>query len=322
MSEMWGIIVKIGAGTLVDGKYDLADVLAGLQYAVRLRGLRHRHRAVDHRRDLTGLDRGPDVVDDRGDDGRLAVPSAVAQPGRVDRAAFGAKSGQIQLTDPTALHADDDQPTVIGQRLDIRPEVRRPDDVEDHVRPVCGRFLGDPVDEILGVVLDCDLRTELAAAVYLFRTTRGGEYSRAVADTQLNGERTDSGGAAVHQQDLAGLQSTGHKHAGPHGAGDLGQAGRLDQGQPFGYRHQLAGGDGDAFGIAAAGEQRAHLVADFPALDARADGGNPTAAFQPEDGRRAGWRRIVPHALCNVRAIDARGDDVEQDLAGGWHRVR
>ena len=54
-----------------------------------------------------------------------------------------------------------------------------------------------------------------------------------------------------------------------------GSAAALDQVDAGGHRHHLAGRDGDALGVPAAGEQRAHLVADRPAGDALADAPRP-----------------------------------------------
>src|SRR5690606_19338635 len=81
-------------------------------------------------------------------------------------------------------------------------------------------------------------------------------------------------------------------------------------------RDDLAGRDGDALGVAAAGQQRADLVALRQVRHALADGRDDAGALQPEHLGRAGRRRIVALALQEVGAVDAGGGDLDDDLAG------
>ena len=56
-----------------------------------------------------------------------------------------------------------------------------------------------------------------------------------------------------------------------------GRAAAVSTSTPGGQRHHLPGGDEHLLGVPAAGEQRAHLVADLPARRRPA----PTAAIRP-----------------------------------------
>ena len=71
---------------------------------------------------------------------------------------------------------------------------------------------------------------------------------------------------------------------------------------PAGKRHHLTGRHQHLRRVAAAGEQRADLLADL-AIDAFTHGRDAAAAFQPDDRRRAGRRRRNAPAI----AADPRG---------------
>ena len=70
------------------------------------------------------------------------------------------------------------------------------------------------------------------------------------------------------------LDQTVHANSGTAAAGHHVDAGR----EP----HHLAGGDQDLLGVPTSGEQRTHLVADLPAFDVVADGGDGAAALEPQ----------------------------------------
>ena len=83
----------------------------------------------------------------------------------------------------------------------------------------------------------------------------------------------------------------------------------------MGDGHQLPGGDGDLLGVAATGQQRAHLVADGPAGDALAQLCDATGALHAEIGRGAARGRVVALALQHVGPVQAGRGHVEDDLA-------
>ena len=84
---------------------------------------------------------------------------------------------------------------------------------------------------------------------------------------------------------------------------------------PSGIGSSCAAGTDDLLRVAAAGEQRARLVADLPAADAGSDLADPPGALQAGELGGAGRRRVVPLALHDVGAVHPGGHDVEDDLA-------
>ena len=66
-----------------------------------------------------------------------------------------------------ALHADDHQPAVGRQRVDIAVEIGRAHDVEDHVGTGPAGLRAHSLDEVLVAVADGDLGAELGAQVQL-----------------------------------------------------------------------------------------------------------------------------------------------------------
>ena len=132
---------------------------------------------------------------------------------------------------------------------------------------------------------------------------------------ELHRHRADAAGAAVHEQVLAGLQRGEVEDVAPDRAGDLGQAGGVQQRHPGGHGQQLPDGDGDLLGVAAAGEQRADLVADRPAGDALAERRRSAGALQAGVGRGAGRRGVEAAALQQVGPVDGGRDDVDEHLA-------
>ena len=120
----------------------------------------------------------------------------------------------------------------------------------------------------------------------------------------------------MHEQRLARSQARGHEDVRPHGAHDLGQPAGLDQVDTGGQRQHLAGGHGDLLGIAATGQQGAHLVADRETrVDVGSERGDAAGALETGVRRRARRRGVVPLPLQDIGAVDGRGDDVDQHLA-------
>ena len=122
--------------------------------------------------------------------------------------------------------------------------------------------------------------------------------------------------AAVDEQDLAGLDVGGHEDVGPDRAGDLRQGRGVHEVDPGRDREQLARGDGDLLGVPPAGQQRADLVADRPAVDPVAElrrcARSPRARVRGGAGRRV----VVALSLHDVRAVHPRGDHLDDDLSG------
>ena len=77
-----------------------------------------------------------------------------------------------------------------------------------------------------------------------------------------------------------------------------------------------------AFGVAAADDQSHHQVANVPARYVRAPLNDFTGYLEAGNFCRAGRRRVKPHALHDIRPVDAGGGDFDQDLAGTRLRQR
>src|SRR5690606_28487453 len=88
-------------------------------------------------------------------------------------------------------------------------------------------------------------------------------------------------------------------------------------------RKSMVGRSNAVFGIATAGGECAHQIADFPACHLRSKLRDPTGHFQSEDGGCAWWRWVIAQSLCNVRTIHTCCMHLDQDLTrtglGGRH---
>jgi hypothetical protein len=149
----------------------------------------------------------------------------------------------------------------------------------------------------------------------------GGPHDGTARDGELDRERADAARAAVHEQRLAGAEPGDADQVGPDRAGDLGEARGLDQRYPVRHGKDLAGRYRDLLGVAAAGQQRAHLVAGVESLDPGASFGDAAGALQARMLGRAGRWRVEPAALEQVGTVDRGGDHVDQDLTGPGSRI-
>ena len=170
-------------------------------------------------------------------------------------------------------------------------------------------------------VVDEDRRPELAAHLELLRGPGSHRHPRPDLAAQLDGHRPDPRAAAVDEQDLAGLDVRRHEDVGPDGAGDLRQGRGVLEADPGRDREQLARRHGDLLRIPTAGQQRADLVPDGPAVDAVAELRDTPAHLETRVCRRAGRRVVVPLSLHDVRPVHPGGDHLDDDLTGPGHRV-
>ena len=139
---------------------------------------------------------------------------------------------------------------------------------------------------------------------------------------ELDGDRADAGRAAVHEQQLPRLERRQLEDVGPDGADDLGQPGGLEQRHPRRDRQELTGRHRDQLGVAPAGQQRAHLLADHPVGDAVAEGDDAAGALEPGVGRGAGWWVVQAHPLHDVGAVDGGRRDLDEHLTRSGDGVR
>ena len=140
--------------------------------------------------------------------------------------------------------------------------------------------------------------------------------------SQLNGEGTDAARAAVDQDPLSALQASSDEHVVPHGECCFGNRGRRHDVEPARNRQALHGRRRAEFGVAAAGNQGAHLVVDMEAGGARAarpDFDDRPRHFKTGNIGRARGRRIAAAALQGVRPVDAGRCHLDQHFAVLWH---
>src|SRR5690606_13912023 len=158
------------------GQQDLPDHAARLQSGVRLGGIRQWDAVVDDGPNATVGDHRPHLLAHAGDDRRLAarpVHRTTPQLQGGDAAALAHQLVEVDLALGAALQADDQQPAVGGERIDVRGEPLGAHDVEDDVCAVpVGGLLQAGRDVV--VVVDHDVRAELAAALQALRGARGG----------------------------------------------------------------------------------------------------------------------------------------------------
>ncbi len=250
-----------------------------------------------------------------GDDRRLLGERASTQRGRADGTALGQQRTDVELALDPALHADDREPAVDGEGLDVAVEVLGAHVVEDDVGPGAVRGLLHLGHEVLFPVVDQDVRTQLGTPVELLGAARRDGDLGADGLGELDRHGADAAGTAVHQQGLAGAEVGDHEDVRPDRADHLGQGGGLRQAHALGHRQQLTGRHDGLLGVAAAREQRAHLVADGPAADTGTEFGDTAGALQPGVGGGAGRRVVEALSLQDVGAVDGPGHHLDQHLA-------
>ncbi|CFR77723.1 Uncharacterised protein [Mycobacterium tuberculosis] len=91
------------------------------------------------------------------------------QRGTDDARPLGEQLAQVELGLHPALHANDYQLAVGGQRVDIAVQVGRSHDVEDDVSAATIGLLLQPRDEILVAVVDGDLGAQVATELQFLR---------------------------------------------------------------------------------------------------------------------------------------------------------
>ena len=154
------------------------------------------------------------------------------------------------------------------------------------------------------------------ARLALLGRAGGGDHLGAEGLGELDGGGADAAGAAVHQEPFAGRQAPALEHVVPYREEGLGHRARVHHVEACrnGQRDGLLGNA--VLGVAAAVDERAHLVAELPARDARADGCHLAGDLEAGQRRVARRRRIEPGALHEVGTVDAGRGHLDQDLAG------
>jgi hypothetical protein len=141
-------------------------------------------------------------------------------------------------------------------------------------------------------------------------TERGAELDRGGADAAR---------AAVDQRRLARREACGIEEIGPHGEERLGQRRRVEKVHAARHRQHATLRSGAEFRIAATGDERANLVADFEFADISCAFDYFARNFHSENRRGAFRRRVKPFRLQEIGAVQARARDLDQHLASLEH---
>ena len=232
------------------------------------------------------------------------------------------QAAEIDLGLGAVEEGDLDDAAALGGSVVIAVDIVTADHVEDQVDAApAGRSLRRR-DEIFRAVVDGVIGAEFAAGGALVVGSRRCQDRRAEGLGELDRRGADARGAAVHHEALALLQSAALEDIGPDGEIGLGDGAGFLQRQPGGNRQGIVLMDHGVLGVAAAGDERADLVADLVARDAFAEGDDPAGDLQSGNVGGAGRRGIATHALQYVGSVDAGDRDMDQDLAGTGLRHR
>ena len=150
----------------------------------------------------------------------------------------------------------------------------------------------------------------------LFVRARRRDHLGAERLGELDRRRADPRRPAVNEQGLAGLERAAVEDIRPDGKVGFGDRGRLDRRQPERPRQGVRFVRDAVVGVAAAGNERRHPRAFGISGGAGAARHDRAGDLEAEDVARARRRRVEPHALEDVRPIDAGRLDLDQDFAG------
>ena len=140
---------------------------------------------------------------------------------------------------------------------------------------------------------------------------------------RLDGSEAHAAGGRVDEHHVARLHASHEVHQLVRGQPCLRHRGRCAPREACWLGHDGGRVDGDVLGVAAAWNEREHLVARLEALGTCADGHDDARCFKPEDARDACGYRRLSLALHRVKAVDGGRDDTYEHLAGAglWRRL-
>jgi hypothetical protein len=311
-----------GAGHRRD-EQDLAEDLARVEQPVRVAGAVERQPGVHDGPQAAVGEHRPRAGAHVGDDALLLGQGPRAQGGADDAGPAGHEQPEVELPAGPALRPDHDEPAARGQGGEVGRQPAGAEHVEHHVRAVPAGRLPDGGDDVLGAVVDDGARAEPAAALRPLGAAGGGDHVRAECGAQLDRDRPDAPGTALHQQHLARDQASGVHHVRPRCEQGLRQPGGVHQVDLARDGQQQTGRHRDRRGVPAAGEQRRDARAQRPGLGVGAGAVtcDDTGDLEARPGRGAGRRRVLPLTLEQVRAVHPGGRDPHQYLARTRDRV-
>ena len=176
-------------------------------------------------------------------------------------------------------------------------------------------MIPDGRHEILGPVVDREHGAEPDAGSAFLRRSRRRDRDGPERARKLNRGRADPAGTAVNEYPLARLQPATIEQIGPDREERLRNRGRVLFRYRRGDPQALFRGDGAVFRVAAAGHQRAHVLADCQRVDA-VHSHDLAAHLEAGNVGGPGGRGVFAHPLHDVGTIDAGGRDADEHFTG------
>src|SRR5690606_31381403 len=180
-------------------EHNLPDMSAALHEPMRLGRFGERKCLVHHRLHFTRLDQWPNLGFERTGDLTFLLDRTWAQRRACPGQALDHEHHEVSIDLRSAEPGDLHQTAVDGERADIARNVAAADHIQDHVDALAAGQLLHDGHEVLSLVIDCALSTELLASLGLVFTANRAEDTRAEFTSQLNGGRTDAAGATMNK---------------------------------------------------------------------------------------------------------------------------
>ena len=257
---------------------------------------------------------------------RQSVPSSDAP--RPERRAGNRQpapedAAEINRSDRVTVHqADLHEATIHREARQISAPRSRPHDVEHEIDTLSIGEIADGAREIRRAVIDSAGSAELLAHAALLVGAGRSEHPDPAAGRELDRRRADAAGTAVEERGLPRRETPAIEDVRPHREERLGKRRRGGQVHSAWNRQALHGWCDTARGVATTADQGTDEIAGVPAGDLVAQCDDLTRHFQAWQVTRPRRRRVQPLPLHDVRAVDARRGDANQDFSPARRRIR
>ena len=169
--------------------------------------------------------------------------------------------------------------------------------------------------DVLGRGVDDDISRQVRDLAAEFVRAHRCDDVRPEGVRHRNADGGESARPGREEERFAGFEFAFAEEVEVAGRVSLGEGGGLLEGESARNGHRHAFGNGRIFGVAAAAEEGADLVAHLPARRALADFVDDAGDFKPHPLRPAGGRRVLPRTLEEVRAVQRRRMDLDHNFA-------
>ena len=254
---------------------------------------------------------------------RLLLERPGPQHGADERRPLHHQLAQRQRRTGLAHGADLHDAALQGERIEVEVEILPADHIQHGIDATAAGHLAHRGQHVAAAVVDGSIGAEGQAAVDLAGGT-GDHHPGAGPAGNLDRRRAHAGCAAVHQRHAPGAQPALQHQGVPRGEPHLGDRRGVRHVDPDGHRDRLPFVDGDLRGVAAAGQDSHHRVADLPGGHPGTDRADPPGELQARDLVFGLWPRlrVATDALEEIGAVDRSGRDVDDDLLRPGLQVR